>query len=77
MPANNPEEICRLFKQFMADSDISSLLRLYDDEAVFLTESGDTVKGPEDLREVLTPLAAARPVFDFNIGSLFKAETSP
>jgi hypothetical protein len=35
MPAKSPEEICRLFKQYMAEGDIESLLSIYDPEWSF------------------------------------------
>ena len=67
MPAKSPEEICRLFKQYMAEGDVESLLTLYDPEAAFLNQSGEVKKGKQGMREVLIPLAAARAIFDFNI----------
>jgi hypothetical protein len=42
MPATTPEEICSLFKQYMAAGDIDALLNIYDPQAVFLTESRET-----------------------------------
>jgi hypothetical protein len=36
MPAISPEDICRLFQQFMAEGDIESVLSVHDSEAVFL-----------------------------------------
>ena len=41
MPAMTPEEICRLFKQYMAAGDIDALLSLYDPGVVFLNQSGE------------------------------------
>jgi hypothetical protein len=34
MPAKSPEEICHLFKQYMAEGDLDSVLSVYDPEAV-------------------------------------------
>lgn len=73
MLATSPEEICRLFKRFMAEGDLESLVSLYDTAAVFLNQSGEIKKGEEGLREMLTPLAAARPVFDFNIRQIIRS----
>src|SRR6185312_15878325 len=67
MAANGPEEICRLFKQFMAEGDVEALLALYDPEAVFLEGSGEIKKGRSGLKEQLAPLASARAVFNFKI----------
>ena len=66
MPAKRPEEICRLFQQYMAEGDIDSVLSVYDPEAVFLNQSGE-VKSGEALRQELSPLSAMKAIFDFNI----------
>ena len=44
MPARSPEEICRLFQQYMAEGDIDSVLSVYDTEAVFLNQSRELKK---------------------------------
>jgi len=67
MSATTPEEICILFKQYMAAGDIDSLLNVYDPEAVFLNQSGEIKKGKESLKHELAPLAAAKAIFDFKI----------
>ena len=66
MPAKTPEEICSLFKKHMAAGDIEALLNIYDEEAVFLNQFRDVLKGREALRQVLGPLASANAVFTFN-----------
>jgi len=67
MPANSPEEICKLFQKYMAQGDVDSLLSLYDPEAVFLNRSGEIKKGRRELRDEVAPLAATRASFEFNI----------
>jgi uncharacterized protein (TIGR02246 family) len=67
MPATNPEEICRLFQQYMAEGDLESALSVYDPDAVFLNQSRDVSKGREGLRQELTPLAARKVRFDFKV----------
>jgi ketosteroid isomerase-like protein len=66
MSAKSPEEICHLFKQYVAEGDLDSALSLYDPEAVFLNRSGEVKKG-EGLRQELAPLVATKAIFDFNI----------
>ena len=66
MPAKSPEEICRLFQQYMAEGDIEAVLSVYDPGAVFLNQSGETESG-EELRKELARSAAIKPVFDFSI----------
>jgi hypothetical protein len=60
VPAKRPEEICELFKQYMAVGDIESLLGIYDSEVVFLNQSGELKRGKEEFRQELAPLAAKR-----------------
>ena len=67
MSAKTPEEICRLFQHSMAEGDLEAVLSVYDPEAVFLNESREVKKGPEGLRQVLAPLAAATTRFDFDV----------
>lgn len=73
MPATSPEEICQLFKRFMAEGDLESLLGIYDPDVVFLNRSGEIKKGREGMREVLTPMAAARTTFDFRIKQIIQS----
>jgi ketosteroid isomerase-like protein len=73
MPANSPEEICSLFRKYMAEGDLESLLTIYDPEAVFLNQSGEVKKGRRELREELAPLAAAKAIFDFSIKQIIQS----
>lgn len=74
MPATSPEDICRLFKEFMAKGDLDAVLSVYDSDAVFLNQSREATKSREDLRRVLAPLAAAKTVFDFNVKQMVQAD---
>lgn len=67
MSAKSPEEICRLFQQYMAEGDIDPVLSVYHPEAVFLNQSGEVKKGKEGLRKELAPFAAVKAIFEFNI----------
>jgi ketosteroid isomerase-like protein len=73
MPAKSPEEICRLFQQYMAEGDIDSVLNGYDPEAVFLNQSGEVKKGEEGLRQELPPFAAKKAMFDFTIKQVIQS----
>jgi ketosteroid isomerase-like protein len=72
MPAKSHEEICHLFKQYMAEGDLDSVLSVYDPEAVFLNRSGEVKKG-EALRKELAPFAAVKATFDFNIKQVIQS----
>ena len=56
MPASNPEQICHLFRQYMAEGDLEALLSLYDPEVAFLNQSGEVKRGRPGLRDELAPL---------------------
>ena len=73
MPATNPEEICRLFQQYMAEGDLESVLSVYDPQAVFLNQSREPTKDREGLRRELAPLVATRPRFDYSIKQVIEA----
>ena len=73
MPAKRPEEICRLFQQYMAEGDIDSVLSIYDPAAVFLNQSGE-VKSGQALRQELAPLSAMKAIFDFNIKQIVQSD---
>ena len=45
---------------YMQRGDLDSVLRLYDQEAVFLNESAEIRKGDAELRQELSPLASAK-----------------
>lgn len=72
MAANSPEEICSLFQKYIRECDIDSVLTLYDREAVFLNQAGETRKG-DGRREELAPLAAAKTAFDFSIKQVIRS----
>jgi ketosteroid isomerase-like protein len=73
MPANSPEEICRLFQQRMAEGDLDAVLSLYDPEAVFLTEFAELKTGVQALRQEFAPLAAAKARFDYEIKQIIRS----
>lgn len=73
MQAKSPEEIFRIFQQYMAEGDIDSVLSVYDPEAVFLNKSGEVKKGKEELRQELAPFAAKKAIFDFNIKQVIQS----
>lgn len=73
MAARSPEEICNLFRQYMAEGDLEALLNVYDPEVVFLNKAGEARTGQLELRQELAPFAAARARFDFNIKQVIQA----
>ena len=71
--AGTPEEICQLFKRYMQEGDLESLLSLYDTDVVFVSESGE-MRDRQQLKDELAPLVATHTVFDFNIIKVIQAD---
>jgi ketosteroid isomerase-like protein len=71
--AESPEEMCRLFNDYMAKGDIDSVLGLYEPEAVFLNHGGVAKKGREGVRQELAHFASAKVIFDFKIRQAIQA----
>jgi len=67
MPANNPEDICRLFQQYMAAGDLDAVLSVFDHEAILVNESGDVTQGGDGLRQELALFAAMKTHFAYTI----------
>ena len=56
MPANSPEDICRLFQQYMAAGDLDAVLSVFDPEAVLVNWSGEVKQGRDGLRQGVSPV---------------------
>ena len=73
MSAGSPEEINRLFQQYMREGDIDAVLTLYDSDVVFLNQSGEARHGLAELREELAPLASAKTEFVFDVKQVIQS----
>jgi ketosteroid isomerase-like protein len=73
MPAKTPEEICRLFRQHVAEGDLDSVLSIYDPEAVFLSQAREVTKDRDALRRELAPLVASKARFQFTFKQIVQA----
>lgn len=73
MSARSPEEICDLFQRYMAEGDIDAVMSVYDSDAVLLNRTGELQKGEEELRQELTPFAAQKTCFSFNIKQVIRS----
>jgi hypothetical protein len=59
MLPKTPEEICRLFRQYITEGNIDSVLSVYEPEVAFLNQAGEVKRGEQELRAELVPFAAA------------------
>jgi len=76
MPATNPEQICHLFRQYMAEGNLEALLSLYDPEVAFLNQAGEIKRGRQGLKGELEPLASSKATFDFDIKQIIQSEVA-
>jgi uncharacterized protein (TIGR02246 family) len=61
MPAHSPEELDQLFEEALNAGDLDALAALYEPQAVFITEPGQTVAGTAAIREVLNAFVSLKP----------------
>jgi ketosteroid isomerase-like protein len=73
MSPRSPQEICRLFKQYMHEGNLGAVLSLYDRDAVFLNQAGDLRHGRVALEQELAPFAATRTTFDFTVKEVIRS----
>src|SRR5262245_35120364 len=71
--ANTPEDICHLFRQYMREGDIDSVLSVYDPDVVFVNRERIPRFGLDELRQELAPFAAAKTSFDFTNEQIIEA----
>jgi uncharacterized protein (TIGR02246 family) len=59
--ARAPEDTIRRFSALLADGDLDALVDLYETDAAFAPQPGQTVTGRDAIREALRPFLALRP----------------
>ena len=73
MPAQTPEEVASLLGQAFNAGDLESILALYEPEAAFVAQPGETVTGTEALREAFGGFLALKPTFELEVKKVFRA----
>lgn len=73
MPARTPEEVASLLGQAFNAGDLESILALYEPEAAFVAQPGETVTGTEALRETFGGFLALKPTFELEVKKVFRA----
>jgi uncharacterized protein (TIGR02246 family) len=59
--ARAPEDTIRRFSALLADGDLDALVDLYETDAAFAPQPGQTITGRDAIREALRPFLALRP----------------
>ncbi len=73
MPTSTPDEVLSLLGQAFNAGDLESILALYEPEATFVVQPGDTVTGTEALREAFSGFLALKPTFELEVKKVFIA----
>ncbi len=72
MPARTPDEVLSLLGQALNAGDLESMLALYEPEATFVVQPGETVTGTEALREAFSGFLALKPKFELEVKKIFR-----
>jgi uncharacterized protein (TIGR02246 family) len=67
MPANTPEDVDRLFGEYVNAGDMDSLVDLYEPDATLIPEPGHKAVGREDIKNAFGQMLAARPKITMNV----------
>ena len=70
MPAHSPEELDQLFSEALNAGDLDALVALYEPQAVFVSEPGQTVSGTEAIRAVLSAFVSMKPKITLEVQTL-------
>src|SRR5262245_25770538 len=72
MSPRTPEEVDRLFIEFMKEGDLESVINLYDPEVTFVNPAGEIKKGRSAIREELGHFAETKQVFKFDLKKIIQ-----
>ncbi len=64
MPANKPEETSQLLAEALKSGDLEAALALYEADATFFTDVGQSVTGAAAIREAFTGFVATKPILE-------------
>ena len=70
MPAQNPEELDRLFSDAMNAGDLDALVALYEPQATLTPQPGQVVTGTRAIREALSAFVATKPTLTLAVKTL-------
>jgi uncharacterized protein (TIGR02246 family) len=73
MPAQNPEDVDRLFEQYLNAGDLENLVALYEDDGVLMVPGGEIFQGTARLREGLGGLIAGKPTVSCKVTQTLRA----
>jgi uncharacterized protein (TIGR02246 family) len=73
MPDSPPETVIHRFGELLAAGDLDALIGLYEPEATFAPQPGETAVGHDEIRAALTAFLAVRPRIEGEIEKVLAA----
>ena len=67
MSARTPEDVDRLFGEFLNSGSLEGLVSLYEAGAAFVPQEGDAIVGRDGIREALSGFVAMKPRIKMNV----------
>lgn len=68
-----PEAVIERFSELLAAGDIEAMMELYDPDAAFAPQPGETVTGHDEIRAALEGFLAVKPRMDGTIEKVLEA----
>jgi uncharacterized protein (TIGR02246 family) len=73
VPDPNPEAVIERFGELLAAGDLDAMVELYEPDAAFAPQPGETVVGHDEIRAALTAFLAVQPQMEGNIEKVLAA----
>ena len=70
---SRPEATITRFAELLAESDLEGMLELYEPDAAFAPQPGETVTGRDEIRAALESFLAVRPHMESSIEKVLEA----
>jgi uncharacterized protein (TIGR02246 family) len=68
-----PEAVIERFSRLLADGNLDGIMELYEPDAAFAPQPGETAAGRQQIREALTGFLAVKPHMDGTIEKVLEA----
>src|SRR5688500_1471794 len=73
MSGTRPERTIERFSELLADGDLDAMIELYEPDAAFAPQPGETVTGRDEIRAALEPFLAVKPRMEGTIEKVLEA----
>jgi uncharacterized protein (TIGR02246 family) len=73
MNRTTPEATIERFSELLADGDLDAMVELYEPDAAFAPQPGETVTGRDEIRAALEPFLAVKPRMEGTIEKVLEA----